>query len=103
MTTFDPLQDLANAKTVYMSLWGWLVRLCAESRGAGTHVHSPLARTMPYMGAHGTCPCRWPVAPCQQEMLELIEFIDEEFSRRDAVLCFIWSRLRTSMDLDPSR
>ena len=38
-----------------------------------------------------------------QEMLELIEFIDEEFSRRDAVLCFIWSRLRTSMDIDPAR
>jgi hypothetical protein len=36
-------------------------------------------------------------------MLELIEFIDEEFSRRDAVLCFIWSRLRTSMDIDPAR
>lgn len=47
--------------------------------------------------------CVFAVMGAMQEMLELIEFIDEEFSRRDAVLCFIWSRLRTSMDIDPAR
>ena len=47
--------------------------------------------------------CVFAVMDAVQEMLELIEFIDEEFSRRDAVLCFIWSRLRTSMDIDPAR
>ena len=47
--------------------------------------------------------CAFAVMGAVQEMLELIEFIDEEFSRRDAVLCFIWSRLRTSMDIDPAR
>ena len=47
--------------------------------------------------------CAFAVMGAAQEMLELIEFIDEEFSRRDAVLCFIWSRLRTSVDIDPAR
>ena len=37
------------------------------------------------------------------EMLEDIEFIDEDFSRREAILCFLWSRLRTSMDTVPSK